>query len=185
MPDTAGFEQGDKRLEYLRGSAEHESTGNNYRSRTVKLGDVVNSSPVFMADPPFNYPDGLESQAYSTFASNNASRTPMVYIGANDGMVHGFNADTGEELIAYVPNKVFPDLTRLTTPNYSHRFFVDGSPTVGDAFWGSTWRPVLAGGLRRQRTGGTQLRLVGRQQPTLSGALQEWRLDRPIAGVRS
>jgi type IV pilus assembly protein PilY1 len=149
VPDAPGLEQGDKRLEYLRGSAEHEATGNNYRVRTVKLGDVVDSSPVFMADPPFNYPDGLESQAYSTFASNNANRTPMVYIGANDGMVHGFNADTGEELIAYVPNKVFPDLTRLTTPNYSHRFFVDGSPTVGDAFWGSTWRTVLAGGLRR------------------------------------
>ncbi|MFQ5939800.1 MAG: pilus assembly protein, partial [Alphaproteobacteria bacterium] len=152
IPDSLGQEQGQQRLQYLRGSDEHEGRGNNYRVRAGILGDIVNAAPVFVGKPAFNYPDNLEAsgETYSTFRSNNTppSRTPMVYVGANDGMVHGFNADTGEELIGYVPKKVLPNLTRLTALNYSHRFYVDGPPTVGDVFFGTTWHTVLVGGLR-------------------------------------
>jgi type IV pilus assembly protein PilY1 len=151
IPDVIGAEQGSKRLEYLRGSTANEGTGNNYRVRSSMLGDIVNSAPAFVGDPLFNYPDNLESsgETYSTFRGNNIGRTPMVYFGANDGMLHGIDTTNGKEVIAYVPKQVFPKLTALTAPNYRHEFYVDGSPTVGDAFDGSIWHTMLVGGLRQ------------------------------------
>ena len=149
VPDAVGSEQGQARLQYLRGSEQHEGTGNNYRVRGGgKLGDIVNSAPVFVGAPAFNYPDNLEADPYSTFRMAKQNRTPMVYVGANDAMLHGFNADNGAEQIAYVPLAVFPRLTRLTARSYPHRFFVDGPPTVGDTFFGNAWHTVLVGGLR-------------------------------------
>ncbi len=141
--------QGQARSKYLRGDDANEGTGNSYRVRAGKLGDIVNSSPVFVGAPEFNYPDALESQAYAGFASSNSGRTKMVYVGGNDGMLHALDATTGEEKLAYVPNVVFPQLSKLTAANYTHRFYVDGSPTVGDAFWSGAWHTVLVGGLNR------------------------------------
>jgi type IV pilus assembly protein PilY1 len=150
IADAAGSEQGQARLEYLRGSAANEGTGNNYRARSGgKVGDIVDSAPAFVGAPAFNYPDNLETAAYSSFRTARQLRTPMVYVGGNDGMLHGFDANSGQEKIAYVPRVVYPDLTRLTASPYSHRFFVDGSPTVGDAFYGGAWHTALVGGLRK------------------------------------
>ncbi len=150
IADAVGEEQGQARLEYLRGSEANEGTGNNYRVRSGgKLGDIVNGAPAFVGAPAFNYPDNLESAAYSVFRTAKQTRTPMVYVGANDGMLHGLNADSGQELIAYVPRIVVPNLTRLTSKSYAHRFFVDGPPTVGDVFYSSAWHTVLVGGLRK------------------------------------
>ncbi len=150
IADAPGAEQGQARLEYLRGSAANEGTGNGYRVRAAgKLGDIVNGAPAFVGTPQFNYPDTLETQPYSSFKGANAGRTPVVYAGANDGMLHAFNADSGEELFAYVPKIVFPNLSRLTASPYAHRFFVDGPPTVGDVFYSNAWHTVLVGGLRQ------------------------------------
>jgi len=99
------------------------------------------------------YPDTLETAAYSAFATTNANRQKMVYVGANDGMLHGFDAGTantkGQERFAYVPNAVFPSLIELTKPSYNHRFYVDGTPTVGDAFYNGAWHTVLVGSLNK------------------------------------
>lgn len=156
--------QGDARLKYLRGDSSNEGTVGGYRSRSCfdkanlavvctpnngRLGDIVASAPVYVAKPPFFYRDSLESKPYSTFVNNNKNRTPIVYVGANDGMLHGFNAATGREEIAYVPNGVYSNLSKLTSTTYSHRFFVDASPAVGDAFINSNWKTVLVGGLRK------------------------------------
>ena len=80
----------------------------------------------------------------------------MVYVGANDGMLHGFDAGLnpatmGRERLAFIPAAVFPNLHELTRPNYpfNHRFFVDGTPTMGDAFYGGAWHTVLVGGLNK------------------------------------
>jgi type IV pilus assembly protein PilY1 len=141
--------QGAARLNYLRGSTTDEGTGNNYRTRPEsKLGDIVNSAPYYIGAPAFAYSDSFESAPYSTFYNTYRTRTPMVYAGANDGMLHGFDANTGNEKIAFVPSAVFPNLSLLTTTTYSHRWYVDGSPTVGDAFFGSAWHTMLVGGLR-------------------------------------
>lgn len=145
-------------LDYLRGDPSHEvRNGGSYRNRPqTVLGDLIHSSPVYVSRPAFHYPDDLEGSAhlYSTFkttinAMNSGSgRTPMVYVGANDGMLHGFRASDGAELMAYVPNAVYSRLSALTSPTYVHQYTVDGSPTVIDAFYNNNWHTVLAAGLR-------------------------------------
>ncbi len=145
---------GENRLKYLRGE-----NISGFRQRTSLLGDIVNASPVYVSAPASPYPDaapyGAEGNRYSKFWNDNKTRTPVIYVGANDGMLHGFRAqettvgagDDGEELMAYVPATVFPNLYKLTDPNYVHRYFVDQTPTIADAYYNSAWHTVLIGGL--------------------------------------
>jgi type IV pilus assembly protein PilY1 len=157
-------------LNYLRGE-------NNpvFRDRNSgefgSLGDIVNSSPVVVGAPNLNFPDfnvnaevpfGSSSLggSYSEFAEQFSDRRSMVYVGANDGMLHGFDAESGEEIFAYLPSMVFDgDSTQeglfyLTDTNYQHKFYVDGRQVASDVFIDPTgetdraWRTVLVGGLR-------------------------------------
>jgi len=73
----------------------------------------------------------------------------MVYVGANDGMLHAFNAADGVERLAFIPGAVFSNLPELTKPAYTHQFYVDGTPTVNDVFYSGAWHSVLVGGLNR------------------------------------
>ncbi len=73
----------------------------------------------------------------------------MVYAGANDGMMHAFDAATGKEVFAYVPHGVFSKLIKLTDPAYTHLFYADGTPTVVDAFYTGAWHTVLVAGLNK------------------------------------
>lgn len=130
-------------LAYLRGSQAQEAPRGPLRRRTSLLGDIVNSAPVYVGAPEMPYTEA----SYREFRKARADRRKMVYVGANDGMLHAFDADTGQELFAYVPSTVIPHLRQLSDPNYRHRFYVDGSPMVSDAFIGGRWRTILVGGL--------------------------------------
>ncbi|GAB4118959.1 MAG: PilC/PilY family type IV pilus protein [Wenzhouxiangellaceae bacterium] len=132
---------GEKRVNMIRGVDVNDP---DIRETDKKLGDLINSDPEFVSAPRFffNFDD------YQTFFNDNKSRRSMVYIGGNDGMLHAFDAITGEERFNYIPAAVIPRLNQLTDPVYSHRFFVDGSPSYGDVQMGGNWRSVLAGGLR-------------------------------------
>jgi type IV pilus assembly protein PilY1 len=142
-------------LKYLRGDRSQEGKG--LRTRDGVLGDIINSGPIFVGAPGLIYsnsdPFGNADNRYSKFWSDNKGRTPMVYVGANDGMLHGFNANTGEELLAYIPLSVTANLKSLSDPNYAHHYFVDQTPAVSDTFFASatensaSWHTVLAGGL--------------------------------------
>lgn len=155
------------RLAYLRGDRGSEVPAGPFRIRDSRLGDIVHSAPVFVDRPGMGWPDvppyGAEGARYSDFRNSDAisARTPVVYVGANDGMLHAFDATReatgGTELFAYVPNLVFSDqpgqgLNYLTDPAYLHRYYVDLTPTVADAFIdvgsGDQWRTLLIGGLR-------------------------------------
>ncbi len=155
---------GRSRVKFLRGVTGLSGFRNRVdeNGNTHILGDMVNSSPVYVDNPRARYPDNWGSAApensapYSTFFNTfkTTPRVPMVYVGGNDGMLHGFNAETsgsnmGKELLAYIPNEVFPRLSDLTSPSYSHKFYVDGSPSVADVFFGGSWKTVLVGGLNR------------------------------------
>jgi len=164
-PYSAATDPGSKRLLYLRGDGSNEGTGTtNYRRRpTTKLGDIVNSNPNFVGAPSAGRPEA----SYATFAATYKNRKPVLYVGANDGMLHAFNAcppatittrptgcntgvtTPGAELLGYIPSKVFPNLSKLTARSYSHEYFVDGSPTAGDVQVGTAWKTVLVGGLNR------------------------------------
>lgn len=112
---------GEKRLNWIRGDHSNEKSATNpsgtLRKRSKLLGDIVNSDPLYV--------DSVKSQYVGT--------TKMVYVGANDGMLHAFDAVTGAEKFAFVPKAVFSRFANLTSPSYVHQFFVDGSPQVGDA----------------------------------------------------
>jgi len=151
-PDSnSGDGKGQERLEFLRGKSV-----SGMRTRLSILGDIIHSAPIFVGSPAFNYPDTLESVPYTNFRTTHANRTPMIYVGANDGMLHGIDAslgtDGGMEKLAYVPSAVFSRLNELTSPNYGgaipHRYFVDGDVTAGDAFFSGAWHTVLVGSLR-------------------------------------
>lgn len=131
---------------FLRGQRGSEDVASNtyriYRSRTHILGDIVNSSPVYVNKPAFDYTE----HGYSSWSP---SRSATVYAAANDGMLHAFDAATGVERWAYVPTTVIPMLYKLADSNYAnlHRFYVDGPLTVGDAYIQGAWRTILIGGL--------------------------------------
>ncbi|MDZ4263263.1 MAG: PilC/PilY family type IV pilus protein, partial [Pseudomonadota bacterium] len=144
------------RLNYLRGKTVTDPDTNDsitFRSRSVPLGDIVNSSPVHVGIPALRYPDaapfGETGKRYGKFWNDNKSRTPVVYVGANDGMLHGFDANTGKELLAYVPNAIFGNLKYITDPSFvaNHKYFVDQTPTVSDVYINGEWRTVLVSGL--------------------------------------
>ncbi len=108
------------------------------------MGDVVNSDPVYVGYPPFFY----SFDNYQNFFNSYVGRTGVIYFGANDGMLHAIRESDGEELFAYVPDKVIANLPQLTDPDYSHGFYVDGKPEYGDVYFNGSWKSVVASTLR-------------------------------------
>ncbi|PFH08814.1 type IV pilus assembly protein PilY1 [Collimonas sp. PA-H2] len=145
-------------VDYLRGNSamEQASDGSGsgsgiYRYRQYKLGDIVNSSPLFVQSTDFGYtvlPTASGGgSTYTTFLSTKSTKNAngVVYVGANDGMLHAFDASTGVETFAFIPNSVYPNLKTLSDPNYGHHYFVDGPLAEGDAYIGSAWKNILLG----------------------------------------
>ncbi|MBV8308563.1 MAG: pilus assembly protein PilY, partial [Gammaproteobacteria bacterium] len=131
-------------LQFLRGRNGQELRfGGQFRDRTHKLGDIVASAPLYVGPP-----NGLAQTAdYFAFAVANQNRTPTIYVGANDGMLHALNANTGSEMFAYVPNGVWNNLIKLVNPFYNgqHLYYVNGSPRSADVKFASdgTWHTEL------------------------------------------
>lgn len=140
-------------LNYLRGDQSNEKPSGTLRPRTSLLGDIVNSAPAFVNPPNAPYFDNWGASApentapYSAFRAANIARAPFIAVGANDGMLHVFDADSGNELYAYVPSMLMDKLAALSVDGYDHTYYVDGAPTVVDAFYGGAWHTVLTGGL--------------------------------------
>ncbi|MBB6580074.1 type IV pilus assembly protein PilY1 [Comamonas odontotermitis] len=164
-------------LNYLRGDKSNEvgatSGTHAYRSRTAPLGDIVNSKITLSAAPKMQYLDA-SNPGYAAYKASNATRTPLVLFGSNDGMLHVLNgsatgADAGKELFSYVPGLAFygPDgsttsdantngLAAIGNPAYEHRFYVDATPQVfdvdfqktqGSTLTAPTWKTLVVGGL--------------------------------------
>jgi len=144
-------------VDYLRGRRADEGSGNEFRERGSVLGDIINSDPRYVGAPRMRYADNLAARPYSVFQQRYANRSPMIYVGANDGMLHGFDAQTGAERLAYVPHALFSSLPLLSDPDYNHRYYVDGGINVVDAYLpgisdpnssgSGAWRSVLVGTL--------------------------------------
>ncbi len=164
---SGATDTGPNRVDYLRGSNALEQSGSNpggiYRNRAHLLGDVVDSSPNYVGVPSASYSD----LSYDTFVTTYQSRTPMIYFGANDGMLHGVNAATGDETMAFIPNGVFANLPKLTDQLYNqhHHFFVDGSPQVRDVLLNDGhWHTLLVGG---ENAGGDSIYALDVTDPSL------------------
>ena len=208
-----GDSLGKERLEYLRGNtALEQQNGGTFRNRSeTRLGAIVHSSPMYVgngfeASGAFDilYPDDLEGaggQTHSEFlcagpqdtdsngtidscSSGTFNRTPMLYVGANDGMLHAFDARInvatgGREKFAYVPDLVFDDLWKLTSQSFVNGSYVDGDLVHADTFYDAAWHTLLVGGVR---TGGqgffaldvTNPDAITTEDNTLASQLVRW-----------
>ncbi|MES2771533.1 MAG: PilC/PilY family type IV pilus protein [Pseudomonadota bacterium] len=165
-------ENGENMLNYLRGQqlmeTPYDALGNSvYRPRRHVLGDIANAKPMYLRAPRWYYQDS----GYAEFKAANATRTAMLYVAANDGMLHAFKAnseeDAGAELWAYAPRQVLPNLWKLADNAYAnhHQYFVDGSPELGDVQINGVWRTILVGGLNKGGRGFYALDVSNPEQP--------------------
>ncbi|MDP1523406.1 MAG: PilC/PilY family type IV pilus protein [Methylotenera sp.] len=159
-------------VNYLRGqtgyddrAGNNDGTNNNrlFRFRESTMGDAVESQPAYVGKPTFSYTD----TGYSAFKAT--ARAGTVYIGANDGMLHAFDAVTGDERWAYVPSMLISKMWKLADKNYStnHDYYANGSPTISDVYDGSAWRTILVAGLNGGGRGYYALDITNPAAPTL------------------
>ncbi|MEX0914948.1 MAG: PilC/PilY family type IV pilus protein [Wenzhouxiangellaceae bacterium] len=137
----------DQIINYLRGDqSNEEQNGGTLRDRDGVIGDIANSRPTFVG--PVNEGWGQLS-GYLEYIDPDSGRKKdlkLVLVGANDGMLHAFDSDSGVEQFAYIPSMVHENLAQLADPDYAHRFFVDGQIGVGDVNLGG-WTTVAVAGL--------------------------------------
>jgi type IV pilus assembly protein PilY1 len=146
-------------IHYLRGN--HSLEPDIFRARDHFLGDTVNAKPNYVRLPQYSFTDAV-SPSYAQFISAQTSRQGVLYMGANDGMLHAFNTTTGAEMWAYVPKIVMPNMYKLAEASYAtlHQYYVDGSPETMDIYVDATtsaansltpatggWHTILVGGL--------------------------------------
>ncbi len=154
--------KGQDRLEWLRGDSSNETAAGGLRKRpNTKLGAIINSSPWYMGEPSAGYSEQEYGGGYASFKDSNTS-TKAVFVAANDGMLHAFNALTGDELFGYVPrglyeiNAVAPysKLSAITAKNFeliagTGGVNADGSVMVAEMKVGGSWSQYLFGSLGR------------------------------------
>ena len=143
VTDTLGI----NRLSYLRGSRADEikpaTPSALFRPRDSILGDIVNSGLVYMGTPS----SAVTGVGYNAFFEANKTRSPVIFVNANDGMLHAFYDNTGKEAFAYIPGFVAGGLNQLSAPLYKHTIFNDATPAVAEAYVGTEWRSVLVSGV--------------------------------------
>jgi len=200
------------RVAYLRGDRSHEGD-QTYRARTHLLGAIIHSQPVYVASPNGNYfafpsgspeataaagSNGTDDKSYDAFLADHGTRMPTVYVGANDGMLHAFNAptpvctftsgtpscdydptgDAGKELWAFVPRAVYANLGNLTdVTDFQYRPTVDASPVTRDVFYDGTWHTLLAGGVGVGGRGVYALNITDPDPATFSASDVLWEFD--------
>lgn len=163
------------------------ATGTNGVKFTNVMGDIINSDPAFVKDTDFGYSTLATSsisslqdagKSYAAFVTSNGNRKGMVYVGSNDGRMYGIetgetgdtaatNPNMGRERFAYIPAAVYSNLSNLTDPAYSHRYFADGSIQFGDAYLNNAWKTVVVAGLN---AGGRAIYAIDVTDPDLFDA---------------
>lgn len=155
------------RFKWLLGEDPDSANASALRNRKNILGDIVNSDPAFAGPGNLRYrflPTAYGSSSFQAYAdkkrefqtSDPTKRVwrSLVLVGANDGMMHAFDADTGDEVFAYIPRGVYSKLAELSGLKYKHQYTVDGPITVGDVYFdsdndgtGGEWRTIAVGTL--------------------------------------
>lgn len=148
---------GSARIDWLRGSDHDRLRDRSHPDGRRLLGDIVHSTPVISTQRYQGYSSlpGDEGGSYLAFIKSLSERQDALYVGANDGMLHAFSAEDGEELFAYMPSELLaPErsggparISSLMEPDYSHRFFVNGEATIGDAYLNNSWRTIALGSM--------------------------------------
>jgi type IV pilus assembly protein PilY1 len=160
-PDKVLANSGDNMVNWLRGRQKF-ADDNIYRAYSsyqpdatvpavpLVLGDIASSKPAYLRDPRKAYTlTGYAAYKAKHQPGVTGARKAMVYTAANDGMLHAFDADTGEEQWAYAPRITMSKLAAQASLGYplAHQFTTDGSPELGDVQIGGVWKSVLVAGL--------------------------------------
>jgi type IV pilus assembly protein PilY1 len=182
------------RVSFLRGdrSCEINSAGIGlFRSRSSVLADIIDSSPAWVGPPVAPYPaiwndrlyaaatnaeNASGAQNYVQYSAANETRVNVVYVGSDDGLLHGLRSGSynsngtfcssaanctgtvtpndGKELLAYMPGAVVQTIHNpansgldYSNSQYGHNFFVDATPGTGDLFYDNAWHTWVVGGL--------------------------------------
>ena len=149
--DPANTATIDALITYLRGAPNAS-----FRARSSALGDIVNSSPVVsVPDDDYGWVGWWSNNtdttlkglgtSYKSYLEAKESRGPTVYAGANDGMLHAFDGQTGKELFGFIPYSSLQHIGELANPEYAHQYYVDGPAAVADAYYGGNWHTVVIG----------------------------------------
>ena len=136
--------------------------------REQPLGAIVDSTPAILDPPSLDPPPDPD---YPAFATANVNRRTLVFVGANDGMLHAFDARTGLEVWAYVPFNLLPKLRALREgqPVGSFNYYVDSSAKIADVKVGGAWRTYLMFG---QGPGGTYYQTLDVSLNDMAASLQ-------------
>jgi type IV pilus assembly protein PilY1 len=155
---------GPKIVDYIRGDRSNEEpAGESFRARNHVLADPQHSSLIYW---------------------EHDANTRRLYLGANDGMLHVFNADDGAELFAYIPSMLIPKLNKLVAKPYVHTHFVDGPLNIANVDFSGSVKTILAGGLG---AGGKGLYALDITTPTAASetaaaAKIKWEIDPGTTG---
>ena len=180
-------------VDYIKGAATYEmQNGGTLRNRSSALGDIINATPELVSpldDYGYGYWSSFSSVAwkealgnsYKTYLAGKSERTPMAYVGANDGMLHAFTANNdstgGVESFAFIPAASRMHLADLPNPDYSHHYFVDGGTVSADVSFDSSgdWHSVLVGSVG---AGGKSVYALDVSNPdSFDGTNVLWELD--------
>lgn len=177
-PNCDGY--GSDRVDYLRGKRDNETAPATplLRQRQSLLGAVINGEPAYVSSPRGGYHDmfpagspeataATSGQTYAQYQNAQRARRPMAYVGANDGMLHAFDADSGAESWAFVPDTVIRNgrLAAATVRDADLVPGVDAKPRERDVFINGRWRTVLVGSLRLGGRGVYALDVTAPSQP--------------------
>jgi hypothetical protein len=119
--------------------------------RRQPLGAIVSSTPAIMDPPSLDPPPDVD---YPGFVDDNKERRTLIFVGANDGMIHAIDGRTGVEVWAFIPFNLLPKLRTLRDGQGIDGFdyFVDSSAKVADVKLGGVWKTLVVFG---EGTGGT------------------------------
>lgn len=135
-------------VDYIRGERSNEQPAGGLRKRSGVLGTIVHSSPLYSRATNFGFQRAPSAggPAYATYlAAKQASRSGAVLVGANDGMLHAFDAATGVELFGFLPRAAVARMGSFSSPEYAHRYLVDGPLSEGDVYLGGAWKSIVVG----------------------------------------
>ena len=128
------------------------------RGRSNKLGDIIHSNLNYANRyTNFGYKElpGAEGNSYAAYLVSKREKPDTMFVGANDGILHAFDAETGKERFGFLPNETLPKIVTISNPKYGcddddclpHEYLVDGKSTVSDVFINNQWRSILVGTL--------------------------------------
>jgi type IV pilus assembly protein PilY1 len=185
----AAFDDGDglgeARLAYLLGKRTHEvgQPGGFLRRRSGSLGAAPHGNLLYVGAPGL----GMPGAGYGVHRKAQLQRRKMLYLGANDGLLHAFDARTGSELFAYLPQALLRTAAAAASTHYSPGPLLDGGAATAEVLAQRRWKTVLVAGMGGGAQGVFALDITDPARFAQDGALWEFtdRDDKLIGNVRA